>query len=411
MKKLIALALAVFMVFSLCACSGGVDTAVLEDILEAVKSLQASVDALAGGEAAAPAEEAPAEEAAEPAPAGDGKVYYVHIVYSFPEVSGDGAKKAMADVEEASGGRIQFDVDWQFGTYSPLEICSLLEKNEIDMATFNPAEHPAEMPLNGKLVCLPLLNYPGWEASTKIYLNLLFNNDAMMAEYTDNGMLFYAGYMMPGYQIYSTKEITDTTPALFDGLRVMVDQPQMNEFINANNGAASRVDVTDYTMNLSGGNQDTLVQHVNCAFAFQTFEYFKSAVFFGEGGFYSQPCVYGMSQTFWDSLPEDLQEIFMDYAAEFCYESQKADEALYDNAAYPSLAENADIIVLDDEEIAEWQDAIAPIVDAAVDEITADSPTAPEVLATLKDMIANYDADTFEIGANNFGREVIWAEQ
>ena len=66
MKKLIAIALAMLMVFALCACSGSVDTSVLEEIVSTLNDIQATLDSL---EAAAPAEEAaaPAEEAAAPA--------------------------------------------------------------------------------------------------------------------------------------------------------------------------------------------------------------------------------------------------------------------------------------------------------------------------------------------------------
>ncbi len=62
MKKIISLALAVLMMFSLCAC--GASEAQLDEILAAVQSIQAQLDAMTGAEAPA---EAPAEEAVEEA--------------------------------------------------------------------------------------------------------------------------------------------------------------------------------------------------------------------------------------------------------------------------------------------------------------------------------------------------------
>ena len=77
MKKLIAIVLAAVMVLALAGCGSSVDAGKLDEILSAVQSIQAQVDALQGGAPAAaeaPAEE-PAEEpeaAEEPAPeAGD----------------------------------------------------------------------------------------------------------------------------------------------------------------------------------------------------------------------------------------------------------------------------------------------------------------------------------------------------
>ena len=420
MKKLIALALAVFMVFSLCACSGSVDTAVLDEILSTIQALQAQVDALAGGEAAAapaeeaPAEEAPAEEPAEEEPAPEAAAdvpddaVYVRLQFSFPEASAQGALEVMDKITQASGGRIQFETYYSFAKVPAEDVIEALDSNRLDIAGFNPSEHPIEMPLNGSMMTLPLLNFPDWRACSQIYLAMLYSTDEMMAEYTDNGMYFYAGYMCPGYQIYSNKELTDTSPSVFSGLNVICDQPQMSEFIIQNGGGTDGAFPTEYLDKLARNTDDTLVQHVNCAFVFGCFDYAKSALFFGEGGFYNQPCVYGMSQDFWDNLDPELQDIFMEYASEFCYKSQTADEALYYNAAYPALDENAEIIVLGDEDIAAWQEAIAPIVDAAVEDITAKSPNAPEILAKLKDMIANYDEDTFEIGTNNFGLDANW---
>lgn len=76
--------------------------------------------------------------------------------------------------------------------------------------------------------------------------------------------------------------------------------------------------------------------------------------------------------------------------------------------AYPTLQEKANVIILDEAAIAEWQDAAKPIVDAAMDGITADNAAAPEALEQLKTMIAGYDPATFKIGTNNFGLEVEW---
>jgi len=316
----------------------------------------------------------------------------------------------MAEIEEESGGRIQFEPYWSYSFVDAGDVIDGLETNQLDIAGFMPSEHPAEMPLNGGMMALPLLDFPNWTASTKIYLSMLYNNPDMMAEFTNNGMIFYAGYMCPGYQFYSTREITDTTPAAFNGLTVMCDQPQMASFINQNQGGAISAFPPDYLSNLQNGVADALVQHLNCAFVFGCFDYVKSAMFFGEGGFYNFPLVYAFSETFWNGLPEDLQGIFAAHAAEFCYESQMSDEGLFYNAAYPALQEHADIIVLDDAAVAEWQKAITPIVESALADISKDSPNANATYLQLKDMIAGYDEATFDIGTNNFGLPATWGE-
>ena len=66
MKKILALALAVLMVLSLCACGASVDTASLDEIQAHLDAIEASLQSIVGAQEAAPAEEA-ADEAAEPA--------------------------------------------------------------------------------------------------------------------------------------------------------------------------------------------------------------------------------------------------------------------------------------------------------------------------------------------------------
>lgn len=382
MKKLITLLLALCMVLSLCAC-GGTDSSTGDDsTAEADTSVSGSSD----------------------------EVYTVAIQLTFPEESADGAKETMAAIEEASGGRIHFEVYYSYSFVDAEDVIDALETNQLDVAGFMPSDHNSIFPLTGAMMSLPLLNFPSWEASTQILLSMLYNNEDMMAEFTDNSLVFWAGYMCPGYQIFFTSDITDTTPSVFSGKTVMCDQAQMQSFINQNSGGAISVIPTDYLSNLQNGVADTLVQHVNCGYAFGCYDYVETAIFFGEGGFYNLPLLYAFSESFWNSLPEDLQEIFMEYADDMSYNSYMSDVALYENVALPTLEEAAEIIVLDDEEIAVWQEAIAPIVETALEDIAGDSPNAMEAYEQLTTMIAEYDADTFEIGANNFGYDTVWGE-
>lgn len=378
MKKILALLLAALMLLALCACGEKTENQPPDD---------------GTGTAAAPA---------------DGKTYNVSIQFSFPEESADGAKKVMQAIEEESGGRIKFDVYYSYSFVEAGDVIDALDTNQLDIAGFMPSEHPAVFPLNGAMMSLPLLNFPGWEASSQIWLSLLYNNEDMMAEFTNNGMVFWAGYMCPGYQFYSSKPVEDVTPSIFNGRTVMCDQAQMQSFINANKGGAISVFPPDYLSNLQNGVADTLIQHVCCAYVFGCFDYVKSAVFFGEGGFYNLPLAYAFSESFWNSLPADLQDIFARHAADMCYESHMSDEALYSNVAYPALQETADIIMLDESQIAVWQSAIAPIVDTAMASISVDSPNAFAAFDQLKGLIGSYDTASFRIGTNNFGYESVW---
>ena len=383
MKKVIALLLALSMVFALCACGGSEATS-------------------------APAESAAAEASTEAAAPAADDVITVSIQLTFPEESAAGAKEVLAAIEEASGGRVKFEIYYSFSFVESADVPEALKTNQLDIAGMNLAEYPATFPLNGAMTSLPLLNYPGWEAANKIWLNTLFNSPEMQAEFTNNSMVFWAGYMMPGYQLYSSKELDDLTPAVFNGKTVMCDNAQMTELINANKGGASMVIPPDFLPNLQNGVADTLMQHICCAWAFGCFDYVKSAYFFGDGGFYNLPLGYAMSETFWNSLPEDIQAIFAEYSDDLCYKSYTSDLALYENVAYPDLEAKATITVLNDEQIAVWQEAMAPIVENAVQNIKKDNANVETILQQLKDNIASYDPANSALGTNTFGLEAKW---
>lgn len=382
-KRLLSILLVGAMVFGLCACGSN------------------------GGGSDAGSSSGDASGAAKAEQVADGETVTVSIQFSFPEESADGAKAVLDKITEESNGRIQFETYYSYSYVDAGDVVDALQSNQLDIAGFMPTEHSV-FPLNGRMTALPLLNYPGWEAACQIYMSLIYNNDAMLAEFTDNNLVLWGGYMCPGYQFYSSKEITDTTPAAFNGLTVMCDNSEMQSMINANQGGAISVFPTDYLSNLQNGVADALVQHVNCAYVFGCFDYVESALFFGEGGFYNLPLVYCFSQDFWDSLPEDLQEVFAENADDLCKQSYESDYALYSNVAYPALEDTATITVLDDAQIADWQTACADIVENALTDIEKDSPTVRDAYNQLKDMIANYDAETFEIGTNNFGKTAEW---
>ncbi len=381
MKKLLALLLALAMVLSLCACGGA----------------EASTASAAEGTSAA-GEAAPAED-----------VHTVSIQLTFPEASAAGALEVLNAIEEASNGRIKFEIYYSFSFVESKDVPDALATNQLDIAGMNLAEYASIFPLNGAMCSLPLLNYPDWEAANKVWLNMLYSTPEMMDEFSNNSMVFWAGFMMPGYQLYSTKELTDLTPATFNGLTVMCDNAQMQTLINENKGGASTVIPPDFLTNLQNGVADTLVQHVCCAYAFGCFDYVKSAIFFGEGGFYNLPLGYAFSETFWNELPDDLKEIFMEYADDMCYKGYESDLALYANAAYPELEQKAtSITVLDEAQIAVWQEAMAPIVESSLADIEKDNANVRTVYQKLKDTIASYDAASFAIGTNNFGKEAVW---
>lgn len=376
MKKLLSLALSLALVFSLTACGGG----------------NGGGSAGSGGDGGSTSS--------------SDTVHTVSLQFTFPESNAAKLEEVLHEIETASNGRLKFEVYYSFSMVANGDVVDALQDGTLDIAGLMPNEFSL-FPLNGHLCALPMLGFESNEAANKIYLSLLYNNEAMMAEFTDNDLVFWAGSMCPGYQMFFAKDVTDTTPNVFSGLTIMSDNPEMQAFIASKGGAVAAAYPPDFYSNLSNGVAEGLVQHLNCVKAFGCVELTKTNINFGEG-FYNTPIVYCMNENFWNSLPEDLQQIMADYADDIS-------RAAFDNDA-EQLAGNkqalmdsgAAVIDLDESQMAVWTQEFQSTLDSALDNITTANSAAPEVYEQLTGMIDSYDAASFQIGTTNFGTEFEW---
>lgn len=375
-----------------------------------VLALSLSLAACGGGSSDKPADKpaesgAPAENKGD-APA-DGEVYTCSLQFTFPESSAAKVEEKLHELEEASNGRLKFEVYYSYSMVSNADVVDALQDGTLDVAGLMPVEY-SFFNLNGRLTAMPLMGYPTNESATQIYLSELYNNADMMAEFTDNNLIFWAGSMVPGYQMWFAEDVTATDPSIFSGLTIMCDNAEMQTFIADNGGAVAASYPPDYYSNLSNGVAEGLVQHLNCVNAFGCIELIKTAVNFGEGGFYNMPLVYCISENFWNSLPEDLQTLMGDYADDICRAAYDNDMQQLENNQVTLEQSSATIVTLDEGQIAQWQSAFAGSLEDALGTISSANPAADQVYQEYTDMIANYDAASFSIGTNNFGNEVAW---
>ena len=380
MKKILALILALVMIFSLVACASSDDKT--NDTANTDKTNTDNTNT---------------EKT-------DDKVYTVSIQYSFPEPNAGPLDAVLKQMEEESNGRLKFEIYYSNAMFANADVLDALEANTLNIAGIMPVEY-ATLQLNGRACGIPFMGFESWQAANDIYLKTLYAEDSLlMKEYTDAGLVFWAGSMCPGYQFYTAKEIDEVSPSMFNGLTLMTENTEMQTFIGKNGGAAIAAFPPDFYANLSNGVADGLLQHLNCVTAFGVPELVKTAVFFGEGGFYNYPIVYVMGQGFWDSLPEDLQDLFAKYSSVFAKASYDNDVNQYEGNIENLMAKDTTLITLDEAQVAEWQAAFQPIVDSVLDELGADAKT---VYDTLMAEIAAYDAATYEVGTNNFGVEYV----
>ena len=362
MKRLICALLSLVLLFALAACGGG-------------KSNDAPSASTAPATSSAP-------------PADSGEKITVSIQFSFPEMQARSTQAILDKITADSGGRVQFETYYSFSLYGPPDVVGALQDGLLDMAGFMTSEYPGLFPLNGLLMGLPFLGFRDISSATAIYRDLVVNYEPLRKEMEDAGIIYYSGWVLPPYQLHSMGNAAITEPD-FSGLTMMTENGFMQKMINKYGGAGMLSFPPDFYSNLSNGVADGIVNHLNVLSAFGCLELIKNTTIFGDGGIYVYPLNYGISPSFWNSLPDDIKAIFLKYADELTDAGLEYDlQMLVDNAAF--LEENANVIHLSDAEIAAWKAAFEDTRVEALAELSAANPAAEETYNKLLDAIKNY---------------------
>ena len=153
------------------------------------------------------------------------------------------------------------------------------------------------------------------------------------------------------------------TPADLSGRRVATSDVILQMLIDRNGGAAVAMPVTDWAISMSTGVIDAGIMHINTMRAFGVLDFADTAIII-DGGFVTGVMGFVFSAQVWDSLPADIQQLFLDEATNI--RDNQASHNLY-------MAENherwfrgereAEYVYLTDAEVAQWHEAVSGVVD------------------------------------------------
>lgn len=350
MKKLPCLLISLAMLLALCACGDSGATA------PAAESNDAS--------GAAPAEEAPA-------PA-DGETYTFVVNLNKGEPASAQDIAWMNAVTEQSGGRIQFEPYYSSALLSPAEVPDGLKNGVIDIAVTSVSEYPSILTRSSYLATMPFSGISG-EEFYGVYDQLLEEFPEIAQEYTDAGMVLLTYGFGPSMNLFTVSANADVkVPGDMQGMQILATESTLQELISNSGGAPVTAGPTDFYSYLERSVSDGIFNHWGMIVNFAIYEVVNQAIIFGQDdsdGITQALNIVVMSQSAWDSLPEDLQQIFIDNERLYMDE-QKAVSANLVNRGLGLLDEQgATIVHLGDEQVAQWQDAFAPVRDAVLAEI------------------------------------------
>jgi TRAP-type C4-dicarboxylate transport system substrate-binding protein len=378
MKKariVLCVLLCLVMAFTMTACGGGNQSG----------SGQASGGQVSGGQAGS-----------EGKGGSNDTVYEIDLSLSFPEPAAGGILPTIKKIEGQSNGRIKFNIYYSYSLVNLQDLIDGLQSGIVDMATIVPYEYKGVFPLNGSIFGLPFMGYPSIEAASKIYREFVDKTPELKAEYENAGLVYLTSYMMPGYNLHMAKANCGIrVPSDLKGYKLICGSPEMQQLITDNQGAPLFLPPTDYFSTLEKGVADGLIAHMNVVSAFGCApELTKTHIQFSKdpsAGAYQYNLAVVFSEKFWNSLPEDLQKLFLDNAEQLGNELAAFDQQLLNSYMDKTIEAGNEVIYLTDEQAAEWEKAMEPTIQSSIKALADEGYTyAEQLYKDIKETVANY---------------------
>lgn len=319
------------------------------------------------------------------------EVIEINLSLSFPEVSADGVKKWIDEVVEASGGRLKFNIYYSYSLVAMPDLIKGLQTGIVDMAGIVPYEYPSLFTLSGNVFSMPFVGWADQTNASEVYWEMVKDCPEILAEYESYDLHYVCGYMMPGYNMFMTKAGPMEVPADLKGHKTITVAPAVQQFLAANSAAPVSAAPPDYYSNMEKGVADSIVTHINVLGAFGVSpELVEKAVFFNDklSGAYMVLNSTVFANSFWEKLPADIQEIFNEHAPNLGKYMIEADMNLTKKLLVDLEEKGAEMVVLNDEQVQVWADALTANTQSNLEEWNAMNPAAESIYNTMLEKIA-----------------------
>jgi len=313
--------------------------------------------------------------------------------HGLPAVSGGGQVfKTFGDrIEKASNGRVKFTYYWSSSLVPPPEIFKAIDSGAVHVGwTGSPIA--TYFPMSWYPFNLPFMGIPSMEAGEKIFWDLWNSTPEMRDEW--KGFKLLAAEFMPPAQIHTTKSQL-LVPADNKGRKIAITSAgPMANMVAAAGGAPVILAPPDIAISLSSGVVEGMFDHFPMLLVSGAMPELHYHTIVGQqddqGMSYA---TYGiiMKESFFDSLPSDIQQMFIDSAEIYGTESMKQDR---DVEVAKAIAEakklDHTIVYLTPDQIKQWKDIAKPIHQEWIKEYEAKGKPAQMIYDKVIELIQKY---------------------
>lgn len=372
MKKLIALLLALALCVSLAAC-GSSDSGSKEPANTG--SNGASTDS---GSSEKPAVE------------NTGKTYSFGISTPQPAESAAGKvlQAACDEMTEKSNGQLEFSIYFSGQLVPVFNSLESVQNGTVDIAFFPTSTHADYLPINGNLLILPFIGYPGDDSIDEVYAQLCEEYPEIVSEVTDKGVTPLTTFFFGREDLYFTSVKSVESTSDFAGLKVAIANAPVGSIVNDFGGAPVTTTQGDIYTNLSGGVTDSVIHHTSFLMAGGCVELIKSATMFGSTGLVREMGMYVMNTDTLNKLPDDLKAILTEGFAGVGKGTVAADNNIY-NVVMGKLQEaGCQFTELTDEQVKPFMEAAKDVQSEVINQVSGSVPNAQAIFDRVQELSA-----------------------
>ncbi|MDR1571872.1 MAG: TRAP transporter substrate-binding protein DctP [Clostridiales Family XIII bacterium] len=350
-----------------------------------------SMLAACGGGEQAPADEEqarPADAAAETQAPADGVTYTVNVNITGAESALPSHGKVFRELEEASGGRLKFDIFYANSLMAIQDIPKGIQTGVAEISMFPSNNFTSQMPLNSRILQLPFIGLKDPKESVEILTQLQNEFPEMQKEFEDLGMTNLGNFAFPPYHLHFTgKDKEIRVPADVRGMKLITNKIEFFEALTAAGAAPVQMPPPETYSSLEKNVADGYVNNYAFEMLFGLTELVNVHTEFGDYGAWVDFACMVINTDFLNSLPEDLQELIKNTFAEKSYLFSD-DQMNMSQEAIDIGVERGNLFVkLTDDELAEWMDLARPSHEKAIEEISKNSPAARAIYERALELI------------------------
>ncbi len=374
MKKLISMLLALSLCLALAACGGD----------------SGAQPSNSGAQ--------PSNSGSQPSDAGSGsgentgKTYTLSISTPQPAESGAGTvlQAACDEMKEKSNGQLEFDVYFSSQLVPVFNSLESVQNGTVDIAFFPTSTHADYLPINGNLLILPFIGYPGDDSIDEVYAQLCEEFPEIVGEVTDKGVTPLSTFFFGREDLYFTNGKSVQAPGDFAGLKVSISNAPVGSIVNSLGGAPVTTSQADIYTNLSGGVTESVIHHTSFLRAGGCEELITSATMFGSTGLVREMGMYVINTDVLNGLPDDLQAILKEGIAGVGKGTVAADNGIYASVTETLKAAGCQYTELTDEQVAPFMEAAKDVQADVIAQVAATGVNAQAIFDRAQELSAEH---------------------